>query len=188
MWLGTQSDAQICPDTDLQLGFARSNCHWQVLIYLVFSEKKSSKRNIASRQQNKKLNMETTKNSFSAPKPSACTNVIQLRLRAFNRGFPVVFLSCFVFCFVLFFFLNLECAEIRWNIEKISVFFLFRSDQSKLYGEIQRHAIVIVYNYVYWQMIDITIVSCKAADSNMTQKYSITSSEDLESLKFPWKK
>ena len=97
------------------------------------------------------------------------------------------FLSCFVFCFVLFFFLNLECAEIRWNIEKISVFCLFRSDQSKLYGEIQRHAIVIVYNYVYWQMIDITIVSCKSADSNMTQKHSIVSSEDLESLKFPWR-
>ena len=130
MWLGTQSDAQICPDTDLQLGFARSNCHWQVLIYLVFSEKKSSKRNIASRQQNKKLNMETTKNSFSAPKPSACTNVIQLRLWAFNRGFPVVFLSCFVFCFVLFFFHNLECAEIRWNIEKIS-FFLSFSERPK---------------------------------------------------------
>ena len=172
----------------MQLGFARSNCHWQVLIYLVFPEKKSSKRNIASRLQNKKLNMETTKNLFSAPKPSACTNVIQLRLRAFNRGIPVFFLSCFVFCFVLFFFLNLECAEIRWNIEKISVFCLFRSDQSKLYGEIQRHAIVIVYNYVYWQMIDITIVSCKSADSNMTQKHSIVSSEDLESLKFPWKK
>ena len=60
------------------------------------SEKESGKRNIASKQQNEKSNMET-QNPFSTPKPSACTDINKLCLQAFNRSFPVFLFFCFFF-------------------------------------------------------------------------------------------
>ena len=147
---------------DLLLIFNYSNCRWQVLIYLGCYEKKSSKRNIASKQQNEKSNILTTNTPFSAPKTNACTNVIQfMSVQAwFSR-----FLCVCVCCLLSYFRMRRNPLKYRKNIR----FCLFRSDQCKLYKEIQRHAIVMYRVYVYWQRIDVRIVSCKSAGSNMLQ-------------------
>ena len=149
---------------DLLLIFTCCNCHWPVLIYLGCSEKKSSKRNIASKQRNEKSNIKTTKNPFSAPKTNASQT--SFSLRAFRPGFHVFFLVVFV-CVVLlsYFRMRRNPLKYRKNIRLC----LFRSDQCKLYKGIRRHAIMMYRVYVYWQMIDVRIVSCKSAGSNMLQ-------------------
>ena len=149
---------------DLLLIFTCSTCRWPVLIYLGCSEKKSSKRNIASKQWNEKSNIKTTKNPFSAPKTNACTNVIQLT--SVQAWFSWFFLVVFV-CVVLlsYFRMRRNPLKYRKNIRLC----LFRSDQCKLYEGIRRHAIMMYRVYVYWQMIDVRIVSCKSAGSNMLQ-------------------
>ena len=68
-------------------------------------------------------------------------------LRAFNRGFPLFFVL-FCFFFVLFWLFLLQKAEICWHIRKISISRLLWSDQWKLHGEIQRHAIAITYMFM----------------------------------------
>ena len=108
-------------------------------------------------------------------------------LWVFRLGFQDFFLCVCVCCLLSYFRMRRNPLKYRKNIR----FCLFRSDQCKLYKEIQRHAIVMYRVYVYWQRIDVGIVSCKSAGSNMlhmTWKYSIVWSEYLELLKFPWKK
>ena len=105
---------------DLLLIFTCSNCRWPVLIYLGCSEKKISKRNIASKQRNENSNIKTTKNPF--PRQRQTHAQTSFSLRAFRPGFHVFFL---LFLCVLLCFLTLEWAEISWNIEKIFVFVFF---------------------------------------------------------------
>lgn len=148
---------------DLLLIFTCSNCRWPVLIYLGCSEKKSSKRNIASKQRNEKSNIKTTKNPF--PRQRQTHAQTSFSLRAFRPGFHVFFVVFVCFVMLSYFRMGRNQLKYRKNIRLC----LFRSDQCKLYKGIQRHAIMMYRVYVYWQMIDVRIVSCKSAGSNMLQ-------------------
>ena len=115
---------------DLLLIFTCSNCRWPVLIYLGCSEKKISKRNIASKQRNENSNIKTTKNPF--PRQRQTHAQTSFSLRAFRPGFHVFFL---LFLCVLLCFLTLEWAEISWNIEKIFVFVFFGATNANFIKE-----------------------------------------------------
>ena len=56
--------------------------------------------------------------------------------------------SIVVFLFFLLSYLRMPEIRLKKKIEKTSVFRLFRIDQCKLYGEILRHAIVIIYMFI----------------------------------------
>ena len=89
----------------------------------------------------------------------------------------------FFFFFSFFGCFHLECAEICWYIEKCPFLVFFRATDGNF---IQKYSVT-----PSWQMTSMRIVSCRPADFNMfkmTYKYNSVSSEDFESLKFPWKK